>query len=164
MRIGDGGAGEPLTERDETGKERADRELTELLQGHRVAVTGVQVLLAFLLTVPFSARFASVGATQRWFLYIALVAAALATMCYIAPVAQHRILFRSGRKETLVRRANRFGLFASVLLIIAIATAMLFVVDELFGSLPAALTAGGLAALTAWSWLVQPGLDHRSHQ
>ena len=43
---------------DESPKERVDRELIELLNGLRVILPGVQVLLAFLLTVPFSARFA----------------------------------------------------------------------------------------------------------
>jgi hypothetical protein len=38
----------------ETAAERADRNFVELPQGLRVAVTGVQVLFAFLLTVPFA--------------------------------------------------------------------------------------------------------------
>ena len=44
---------------DETHKERVDRELIELLNELRVALPGVQVLFAFLLTVPFSSGFAS---------------------------------------------------------------------------------------------------------
>lgn len=87
-----------IGETGESGKERADRELTELLQGLRTAVTGVQVLFAFLLTVPFSSRFAETTPAQRWCLYAALVAAALATTCFIAPAAQHRLLFRTGQK------------------------------------------------------------------
>ena len=43
--------------RDETDTERLDRNLIELLQEVRVVQTGVQVLFAFLLTVPFSSRF-----------------------------------------------------------------------------------------------------------
>jgi len=42
------------SERDETDAERLDRNLIELLQEVRVVQTGVQVLFAFLLTVPFS--------------------------------------------------------------------------------------------------------------
>ena len=42
---------------EETKKERVDRELIELLNELRVALPGVQVLFAFLLTVPFSQRF-----------------------------------------------------------------------------------------------------------
>jgi len=46
------GGGEP---RREDPKQRVDRELMELLNELRVALPGVQVLFAFLLTVP-SAR------------------------------------------------------------------------------------------------------------
>ena len=45
------------TDPDESPKERVDRELIELLNGLRVILPGVQVLLAFLLTVPFSSGF-----------------------------------------------------------------------------------------------------------
>jgi hypothetical protein len=41
----------------ETTKQRVDRELNELLGELRVALPGVQMLFAFLLTVPFYARF-----------------------------------------------------------------------------------------------------------
>jgi len=44
-------------ETDESPKERLDRELLELLQGLRVALPGVQVLFAFLLTVPLASGF-----------------------------------------------------------------------------------------------------------
>lgn len=148
--------------RNESEAERLDRNLSELLQGLRVAVTGVQVLLAFLLTVPFSARFDQTSTTQRWYLYAALVAAALATTCLIAPAAQHRVLFRRGQKALLVRRANVFGICGSVALLIAVGTAMLFVVDVLFGNPIAALTAVGISLVIAWTWLVQPVLTATS--
>ena len=80
---------------------RTARNFMELLQGLRVAVTGVQVLFAFLLTVPFAPGFARVAEAERWLFYVAIVGAALASMFFIAPVAQHRILFRQGLKETL---------------------------------------------------------------
>ncbi len=41
----------------EDGQERRARELAELLQELRVVLPGVQVLFAFLLTVPFAAGF-----------------------------------------------------------------------------------------------------------
>ena len=45
--------------------ERRARELAELLQELRVILPGVHVLFAFLLTVPFSARFVDVTPLQR---------------------------------------------------------------------------------------------------
>jgi len=42
---------------DEDERQRRNRELIELLNELRVALPGVQVLFAFLLTVPFSSGF-----------------------------------------------------------------------------------------------------------
>jgi hypothetical protein len=49
----------------EDRNERRARELAELLQELRVMLPGVQVLFAFLLTVPFSARFGDVTSLQQ---------------------------------------------------------------------------------------------------
>jgi Family of unknown function (DUF6328) len=49
----------------ENRNERRARELGELLQELRVMLPGVQVLFAFLLTVPFSARFEDVTPLQQ---------------------------------------------------------------------------------------------------
>lgn len=145
---------------DETPGERADRNFIELLQGFRVAVTGVQVLFAFLLVVPFSAEFTKVSDFGRQLLYISLVSAAIAAICYIAPAAQHRILFRQGLKEPLVHRSNRLGLAGGVALLVAMVSATLMVVDHLFAGVLPTLTAGVLAALATWLWFVQPSI-HR---
>ncbi|WP_202638642.1 DUF6328 family protein [Bailinhaonella thermotolerans] len=150
----------PSTPRDpasrETPKERVDRETSELLQGLRVATTGVQVLFAFLLTVPFSQGFRGVDDLERWTLYTALVAAAVASVCFIAPAAQHRVLFRSGAKELLLRRSNQFGILGAAALTVAITSATFFVVRAFLDSWLPAVTAGAVAALALWAWLIQP--------
>ncbi|MFG1946768.1 DUF6328 family protein [Nonomuraea sp. NPDC048826] len=143
----------------ETRQERADRNFVELLQGARVAVTGVQVLFAFLLTVPFSQGFERLSAFDRWLFYVALVSAALASICYIAPANQHRVLFRQGLKEKLVRRSNRYGIAGALALIVSMTSATMLVVDFLFDSTLAWGTAGVVAALAAWAWFGQPALD-----
>jgi Family of unknown function (DUF6328) len=149
---------EPDGETAETPGERADRNFIELLQEFRVAVTGVQVLFAFLLTVPFSTGFASVSTGDRRLFYLALVSAALASVCYIAPAAQHRVLFRKGQKELLVRRANRLGAAGGVSLGVSMTAATLMVVDYLFDGVLPIVTAGALAALATWVWFLQPAL------
>jgi hypothetical protein len=80
----------------EEADERANRELIELLNELRVALPGVQVLFAFLLTVPFSQRFTTLDAADRRIYYAAMLATAAATLCLIAPTAHHRLRFRSG--------------------------------------------------------------------
>ncbi|WP_199485061.1 DUF6328 family protein [Actinomadura craniellae] len=143
----------------ESPAERADRNFSELLQGFRVAVTGVQVLFAFLLTVPFSSGFARAADTNRWLFYVALVSAAIASMFFIAPVAQHRILFRRGQKELLVRRANVYGLIGTLALAVSMTSATLMVLNYLFDGILPLVTGAGAALLAAWLWFVEPFLQ-----
>ncbi|GAA3644153.1 DUF6328 family protein [Nonomuraea antimicrobica] len=149
--------------RHESRWERADRNFVELLQGARVAVTGVQVLFAFLLTVPFSPGFARLGEVNRWLYYAALVSAAIASVCYIAPTAQHRVLFHQGRKETLVRRSRIYGILGALALAVSMTTSTMFVVGYLFNPTLAWITAGLVAALALWTWFGQPSLDRAGH-
>src|SRR5215211_363976 len=100
----------PLSERNETELERSDRHLSELMQEVRVAQTGVQVLFGFLLTVPFTARFEVLSQSQRALYFATLAVAGCAAMLLIAPSSHHRVLFRCGDKDHLVRVANRYAL------------------------------------------------------
>jgi hypothetical protein len=142
--------------RDETRKERIDRELIELLNELRVALPGVQFLFAFLLIVPFQQKVDQITDFQRGVYFVALAAAALATALLIAPAAQHRVLFRQQDKEALLRRSNRSAIAGLVALGVAICAALLLVIDVLFSLTLAWLTAGGLAAILVWWWLAVP--------
>ena len=55
----------------ETDKDRPNRNLDQLLQELRVVITGVQVLFAFLLAVPFSAQFVRVDPFERIDFFVA---------------------------------------------------------------------------------------------
>jgi O-antigen/teichoic acid export membrane protein len=140
---------------DETPKERVDRELGELLQGLRVAVVGVQVLFAFLLTVPFSARFSPAGPFRRTVFLITLLAAAASTVCFIAPAIQHRVLFRQRDKERLLWRSNRYGEAGAVFLIVAVTAAVLLVTDAVEARWLAAVVAAAVGLGAGWTWLGQ---------
>ena len=73
----------------------------------RVAITGVQVLFAFLLIVPFNDRFKDLTGLQRHLYLVSLLFAGAATVALVAPIAQHRVTFRLQDKHYLVRSANR---------------------------------------------------------
>jgi Family of unknown function (DUF6328) len=143
----------------ETPKERVDRELGELLQGLRVAVTGVQVLFAFLLTLPFAAGFNKVDALGHWLFFIALLSAALASVCFITPAAQHRLLFRTSLKEKMVHRANGLGIAGAIGLAVAMTSSVALVAETVINAWPAALFAGAVALTSAWLWFIQPIAD-----
>jgi hypothetical protein len=145
----------PLPHRDETYTERLDRNLIELLQEVRVVQTGVQVLFAFLLTVPFSARFDEITGFQRGAYFTALVGTAAASVLLIAPTAVHRILFRMGQKEYMVETANKFALAGLASTAFAMVAAMVLVTDVMFGlGVALAIAVATAAAFAALWWAV----------
>src|SRR3982750_4435900 len=145
---------EPL--RDETDTERLDRNLIELLQEVRVVQTGVQVLFAFLLTVPFSARFDEITRFQRGAYFAALVGTAAASVFLIAPTSVHRILFRMGQKEYMVDLSNRLAIGGLLSLAIAMIAAMLLVSDVMFGLAVAIVIGVGTTAAFGFVWALLP--------
>ena len=148
-------------DRGETPKQRLDRELIELLQGLRVVTAGVQFLFAFLLTLPFSNGFGRVGHAGRWVYYVSLVTAACASICFIAPAAQHRVLFHSGRKDVVVSRANRYEIAGASALTVSMSSAVAVAARGYFSSWLAATTAAGVITLSLWAWFIQPLLTRR---
>jgi Family of unknown function (DUF6328) len=140
----------------ETHKERVDREMIELLNELRVALPGVQFLLAFLLIVPFQETIDRTTDFQRDVYFVALAAAAVATVLLIAPAAQHRVLFRQPDKEALLHRSNRSAFLGLVALAVAITSAVLLVLDVLFSRTLAWTSAGVLAVLLTWWWVAVP--------
>src|SRR3954463_11069572 len=132
--------------KNETEKQRWDRNFADLLQELRVAQTGIQILFAFLLTLPFSNGFPKTTAFQKDVYIVALLAAAAATALIIAPVAFHRALFRQGRKPELVRYAHRMATGGIGFLLISMVSSVFLIVDYLL-SRPMALVLGGLTTL-----------------
>jgi hypothetical protein len=145
----------PQPFRDESEAERLDRQLSELLQELRVILPGVQVLFAFLLTVPFSARFEDVTDTQRGVYVGVLLGTALATVLLMAPTALHRLRFRQRRKAQIVELSHRFTIAGLAVLALAVSAAVYLIVDVVYGRTGG--LAAGLATLAAilvvW-WLI----------
>jgi hypothetical protein len=140
----------------ESAGERANRELIELLNELRVALPGVQVLFAFLLTVPFTQRFEVLDVTERRVFYWAVITTAVATIFLIAPTAHHRLRFRSGVKEQLLRVSNVFALVGVALLALAISMVTYLITSMLYDSTAAAVAAACLGAAFAIVWFVIP--------
>jgi uncharacterized protein involved in cysteine biosynthesis len=140
----------------ETRQQRINRELIELLNELRVALPGVQFLFAFLLIVPFQQTVDRITEFQREVYFAALLSAAVATALLIAPAAQHRVLFRQHDKENLLRRSSRSAFAGLVVLALAISSAILLVVDVLYSRTQAWATAGAVATLLLWWWVLVP--------
>src|SRR5688500_6217967 len=86
--------------------ERLDREVNELMQELRAVIPGAQVLFGLLLTVAFTERFRELGDTDRYVYFATFVSALIALVLLLGPASFHRLRFRRGDKERLLRVAN----------------------------------------------------------
>ncbi|REE04114.1 DUF6328 family protein [Citricoccus muralis] len=104
----DGESASPETAfRHETPAEKLDRNWSDLLQELRVMQTGTQIVTAFLMTLPFQARFAEVAShLQGWYLAL-LVTAVLLTVLMLLPVVIHRRFFGQLVKNRTVALGDR---------------------------------------------------------
>jgi Family of unknown function (DUF6328) len=141
---------------EESTAERLDRELMELLQGLRVVMPGVQVLLAFLLTAPFQQRFAQLPGSLRNAYFASIACATLATVLLIAPSTHHRLLWRTREKEWLLRVGNQMALWGTVMLGASIVLALYVVTNVLFTSQQALMIAAAAVVAFAGIWYALP--------
>jgi hypothetical protein len=151
-------------ERGETPLQRADRAYGEILQEIRVAQTGIQILFAFLLTLAFTNRFAAITTFERQIYVVTLLLCAAATALLIAPAAFHRMVYRRRLKQHLVQVANRLALSGLALLVLAMNSAILLILDVVIGFSPALfLTLGALGWFAVW-WFVVPAWSRLRHR
>jgi O-antigen/teichoic acid export membrane protein len=150
--------------RGETLDQLHDRNLAELLQELRVAITGVQVLFAFLLGLAFTQRFAELDDFGVTVYTVTLLATALATVLLIAPVSFHRLVFRRRQKGALIRVGDLMLRLGLAMLVVAISCGTLLVLDVVLGR-AAAFAGGGLVLLTgAVTWYALPLWARRPHR
>jgi len=130
---------------------RIDRELIELLNELRVALPGVQVLFAFLLTVPFSQGFVQTTDFQRDLLFGVLAATAISAALLIAPSAWHRLRFRQRDKEMILLAANRMAIAGLGFLALAMVGAVMLIANYAFSE--ALTVVSGIVAVLVFGGL-----------
>ena len=146
-------AGDP---RDETRAEQDDRNLIELLQELRVAGLGVQVLFGFLLSLPFTSQFKQLDGRDRDLYVACLLLAAVATALLLGPVAYHRLVFRQGQKEKLVRAANVMAILGLIAVGLSISASVLLVAGFVAGYGVGSVIAGLVLVMFALLWFALP--------
>jgi predicted membrane channel-forming protein YqfA (hemolysin III family) len=137
---------------DEDKEERLNRELIELLNELRVVLPGVQVLFAFLLTVPFTNQFSRITNDQRQVYFATFLCTTVATALLIAPSAYHRLRWREYDKERMLQTSNRLSIAGMVFLSLALTGAAFLVTDLLFHAAAAAVVTAAVAGIFAWFW------------
>jgi Family of unknown function (DUF6328) len=152
----------PRDPRPESEAQRDDRNLAELVQELRVVSLGVQVLFGFLLSLPFTVRFIQLSSAQRGLYLTSLVLSAVATGLLLGPVAYHRVVFRRGMKEHLVRFANTMALLGLTAVGAAVLIAVLLVTSYVAGWLAGALiTVLTTVLLSGLWWFALPIMRRR---
>lgn len=147
-------------QRSESPLERLDRNTVELINELRVAGTGIQVLFAFLLIVPFNNRFPRLSRFERSDYFVTLVCIAISAVLMIAPSIHHRLLFRRGEKAFLVDTGSRLLVVASAFLGLGMTGIMLLIGEVVIGTVGAILVALATAGLIIGLWFALP-LAHR---
>jgi Family of unknown function (DUF6328) len=154
--------GERPDDRDERPLERLDRNEAELMAELRVAGTGIQVLLAFLLIVPFNARWGRVSSFDRDVYFVTLLCIAAAAALLIAPTVHHRVLFRRGEKGYLVALGNRSAIIAMALLTVGLTGILVLISNVLFGTVAAVIVGAATFAGVTTLWFGIPLAHSRS--
>ncbi|HKF15175.1 MAG TPA: DUF6328 family protein [Gaiellaceae bacterium] len=136
----------------ESDDDRLDRELIEFLNELRVVLPGVQVLFAFMLTVPFTNQFTKITNEQKLVFFATFLCTTAATALLIAPSAYHRIRWREYDKERLLKTSNRLSIAGMVFLTFALVGAAFLVADLLFHAAAAAVVTAAVAGFILWFW------------
>ncbi len=126
-----------------------DQEWSELLEEHRVAMPGAQVLFTFLLILPFQNRFRDLTTNQEYVYFSALLCAAVAIVLLITPTAAHRIRWRQADKEALLLVATRTAIAATVFMAASVTASVYLITDYLFGEPATAIVTALIGALFA---------------
>lgn len=133
-------------------KARLEREHNELLQELRALIPGATVLFGFLLAISFTTPFAELDTLERDVYYATLVSNAVALVLFLAPAAHHRLRFREGDKDYMLRKGNREAIAGSIASSLALTGVLYLVTERAFGNLVAIVVASSFFAFIAWRW------------
>jgi hypothetical protein len=142
--------------RDETQPQRLDRNTVELLNELRIAATGIQVMFAFLLILPFNVGWKQVDGFERTVYFVTLLVVALAAFLLMAPPIHHRLLFRHGEKPFLIRVGNYMAISGMVCLGLGFIGILILLSDVVVGGAAPAIVGALAAAIIAGLWFVWP--------
>jgi hypothetical protein len=136
--------------------------LGDTLQETRILLQGSQILVAFLISVPFTARFHEAAATQKG-VFLATFATAVASLIlFSAPAAIHRLARPLHDRRRYKRVATAVLVIGLVPLSASLVLATDLVVSLVVGDRWALVAAGVAAVLTGVAWWVVPIVYRRT--
>lgn len=131
------------------------RSLNEMLQELRVLQQGSQILVGFLVLLPFSEGFAKIAPFEKWVYIVAFIASIISLICFSAPAAQHRVERPLRHRVKFKRLATRIIIAGTIALSIALISTTQLVLNEVVGGIWSYLGTAviGLLITTIW-WLI----------
>jgi Family of unknown function (DUF6328) len=129
-----------------------------LLQELRVVLPGVQVLVAFLLTVPFAQRFPELDDRGRFAYGVSLLASLLSVICLLTPTVYHRMAKRTERTARL-RWGIRMTITGQWLIAVALVSGLWCVSRLVFGFRAAWVLTAPVAVAIVTLWLLLPKIS-----
>jgi hypothetical protein len=154
---------EARDDRHETRDEQLDRNTIELLNELRVAATGIQVMFAFLLVVPFNTGWTKTSSFERTVYFLTLALVAVAAFLLMAPPIHHRLLFRHHEKRYLVTLGNRLAIAGMGFLALGFTGILVLISDYVVGGLAPLIVGVLTLATTGGLWFALP-LARRSEE
>ena len=139
-----------------------DKDVQLFLQEIRVLLPGTQVLVAFLMTVPFQSRYEKVPDVERFVFLATFLAATLALVCFVSPSVYHRLSSPLHEKRKFVAWGSRIVKAGFFPMAAAFALSTQLVTSMVVGSGWACLAALVVAALLVVLWGVSP--RRRAHE
>ena len=136
----------------EDHKKRLEREHGELLQELRALIPGATVLFGFLLAISFTQDFGELDGAEQYVYYATLVSTAVALVLFLAPAAHHRLRFREGDKDHMLRKGNRETIAGTVASALSFTGVLYLVTERIFGTWAAVGTAAAFFVFAAWRW------------
>jgi len=136
--------------------QRTERQMAELLQELRIALPGVQILFAFLLTEPFAQGYQRVNDFQKNLFFATLMCTAISTACLIAPTATHRLRFHKHDRKYVIDSANKLLITGLAFLALAFILAVMLITDYLFDGAARWIWPSLVAIVIAALWFVRP--------
>jgi hypothetical protein len=116
----------------------------------------VTVLLAFLLAVPFAKGWTRVTEFQRDVFVVAFLATAVSVALLTAPSSYHRLRFRQGNKERMVKVGNRLSIAGIAASAVSLEAVVVLVMDFVVSREAAIAAAGSLLVVVATLWYGLP--------
>lgn len=151
-----------MAERDETDKTKAD-DLAELLEETRILLPGSEVMVAFLISLPFTDRFELLTHTQRTVYLATFFTALVALICFVMPAAYHRLARPIRKKSAFKLLANRLLVAGLVPLSCALVLASYLVTSMALSHWMAVALSGLVLLVIGGLWWVLPLMRAHDH-